>query len=67
MTPEEKMPTIRQDVFEISRRVDRARGMARTSKQTEIWNELDLAIARLQGLSMFIRSPDSEPTSKVAP
>jgi hypothetical protein len=54
VTADEKMPTIRRDILAIYQRVKRAREMVSMAKQPELWNELDLAIARLEALSPFI-------------
>jgi hypothetical protein len=44
----------RRDVLAIYQRTKRARDMVSMAKQPELWNELDMAIARIEGMSMFI-------------
>ncbi len=55
MNPDDRMPTIRRDVRYIYECVERARRLISPKENSEAWGELDLAIARMQGLSGFIR------------
>ncbi len=54
MTGDEKRPTIRRDMRYIYERVERAHSLIDRKKNREAWNELDLAIRCMQGLSFFM-------------
>lgn len=66
MTPEQKMPTIRRDVLDVYRRLERARDGIDRRVSPQAWNEVDLALARLQGLSFFIGPWEKEILDSVA-
>ncbi len=70
MTGDEKRPTIRRDMHYIYERVERARDLIDRKKNREAWNELDLAIGCMQGLSFFMapwenESPPEDPNKAV--
>jgi hypothetical protein len=54
MQADEKMPAIRRDILAVYEHVERARDMIKRKADRAAWNELDTAVARLQGLMMFI-------------
>ena len=60
MTGDEKRPTIRRDMHYIYERVERARDLIDRKKNREAWNELDLAIGCMQGLSFFMAPWENE-------
>ena len=54
MTAEEKMPTIKRQVLAISKLLDAAQDGLSMKEQPRVWNTIDQAIAKIQGLSMFL-------------
>jgi hypothetical protein len=54
MIAEDKMPTIRRDVLALAQYLERARKALDLQHHAEAWGNIDLAIARIQGMSFFI-------------
>ncbi len=65
---DEKTPSIRRDMRYIYERVERAHHLIDRKKNREAWNELDLAIRCMKGLSFFIApwEDDSPPDDEAA-
>ena len=57
---DEKTPSIRRDMRYIYERVERAHHLIDRKKNHEAWNELDLAIRCMNGLSFFVGSWEDE-------